>query len=105
LSPAAAPLQTGFTTSAARLSEQDRCGQWQMLLRAFAAEETGEVSQLKPNLPALLERANMLAYYQNIRCAKKNAAGQREKHMAWTTPTLTEICIGLEINGYLPPEF
>jgi coenzyme PQQ precursor peptide PqqA len=25
--------------------------------------------------------------------------------MAWTTPTLEEICIGLEINGYLPAEF
>jgi len=25
--------------------------------------------------------------------------------MAWTTPTIDEICIGLEINGYLPPEF
>jgi coenzyme PQQ precursor peptide PqqA len=25
--------------------------------------------------------------------------------MAWTTPTLFEICIGLEINGYLPAEF
>jgi coenzyme PQQ precursor peptide PqqA len=24
--------------------------------------------------------------------------------MAWTTPTLVEICIGLEINGYLPAE-
>jgi coenzyme PQQ precursor peptide PqqA len=23
----------------------------------------------------------------------------------WTTPTLVEICIGLEINGYLPAEF
>ena len=22
--------------------------------------------------------------------------------MAWTTPVLVEICIGLEINGYLP---
>ena len=35
--------------------------------------------------------------------------GQREKvkrnmTMAWTTPTLVEICIGLEINGYLPAE-
>jgi coenzyme PQQ precursor peptide PqqA len=28
-----------------------------------------------------------------------------EETMAWTTPTLTEICIGLEINGYLPAEF
>jgi coenzyme PQQ precursor peptide PqqA len=25
--------------------------------------------------------------------------------MAWTTPVLTEICIGLEINGYLLAEF
>jgi coenzyme PQQ precursor peptide PqqA len=30
---------------------------------------------------------------------------QREDSMAWTTPVLVEICIGLEINGYLPPEF
>jgi coenzyme PQQ precursor peptide PqqA len=29
----------------------------------------------------------------------------RRKSMAWTTPTLIEICIGLEINGYLPAEF
>jgi coenzyme PQQ precursor peptide PqqA len=29
----------------------------------------------------------------------------KEKTMAWTTPTLVEICIGLEINGYLPAEF
>jgi len=25
--------------------------------------------------------------------------------MIWTTPTLVEICVGLEINGYLPAEF
>jgi coenzyme PQQ precursor peptide PqqA len=31
--------------------------------------------------------------------------GQKETTMAWTTPTLVEICIGLEINGYLPAEF
>jgi len=24
--------------------------------------------------------------------------------MAWTTPLLVEICVGLEINGYLPAE-
>jgi coenzyme PQQ precursor peptide PqqA len=28
-----------------------------------------------------------------------------ETRMHWTTPTLVEICIGLEINGYLPAEF
>jgi coenzyme PQQ precursor peptide PqqA len=31
--------------------------------------------------------------------------GTKETTMAWTTPTLVEICIGLEINGYLPAEF
>jgi coenzyme PQQ precursor peptide PqqA len=30
---------------------------------------------------------------------------EEEISMAWTTPTLVEICIGLEINGYLPAEF
>jgi coenzyme PQQ precursor peptide PqqA len=29
----------------------------------------------------------------------------RERPMVWTTPALIEICIGLEINGYLPAEF
>jgi coenzyme PQQ precursor peptide PqqA len=28
-----------------------------------------------------------------------------ETIMAWTTPTLVEICVGMEINGYLPAEF
>jgi len=28
-----------------------------------------------------------------------------ETVMAWTTPELVEICVGLEINGYLPAEF
>jgi len=25
--------------------------------------------------------------------------------MSWTTPTLVEICIGLEVTGYLPAEY
>jgi len=25
--------------------------------------------------------------------------------MTWTTPSLVEICIGLEINDYFPAEF
>jgi coenzyme PQQ precursor peptide PqqA len=29
---------------------------------------------------------------------------KRSATMAWTTPTLVEICVGLEINGYLPAE-
>jgi len=39
-------------------------------------------------------------------CARKKAMRKQEETiMAWTTPTLIEICIGLEINGYLPAEF
>jgi coenzyme PQQ precursor peptide PqqA len=29
---------------------------------------------------------------------------ERTFAMAWSTPVLIEICIGLEINGYLPAE-
>jgi coenzyme PQQ precursor peptide PqqA len=29
---------------------------------------------------------------------------EKATKMAWATPTLLEICIGLEINGYLPAE-
>ena len=32
------------------------------------------------------------------------AAGKGRKVMAWTTPVLVEICIGLEINGYMPAD-
>jgi coenzyme PQQ precursor peptide PqqA len=31
-------------------------------------------------------------------------AKKREETMAWTTPVLVEICIGLEINGYMPAD-
>jgi coenzyme PQQ precursor peptide PqqA len=31
--------------------------------------------------------------------------GQGGNDMTWTTPTLVEICIGCEINGYEPAEF
>jgi coenzyme PQQ precursor peptide PqqA len=34
-----------------------------------------------------------------------SSGSAKEDYMAWTTPTLVEICIGLEINGYLPAEF
>jgi len=25
--------------------------------------------------------------------------------MAWTRPTISEVCVALEINGYMPSEF
>jgi coenzyme PQQ precursor peptide PqqA len=43
-----------------------------------------------------------------IRCADHRIGLtqiEEETKMAWNTPTLTEICIGLEINGYMPAEF
>ena len=42
-----------------------------------------------------------------ISCCAAGSEDRPEKGttMAWTTPTLVEICIGLEINGYLPAEF
>ena len=43
-----------------------------------------------------------LAYHQGNEINRSVAL---EDNMAWTTPTLVEICIGLEINGYLPAEF
>jgi coenzyme PQQ precursor peptide PqqA len=29
---------------------------------------------------------------------------RRKNAMSWTTPRLIEVCVGLEINGYLPAE-
>jgi coenzyme PQQ precursor peptide PqqA len=37
-------------------------------------------------------------------CANNNER-LKGNAMAWTTPILVEICIGLEINGYMPAEF
>jgi coenzyme PQQ precursor peptide PqqA len=43
---------------------------------------------------------------RNLNCQGEFRVEQAGGHlMAWTTPTLVEICIGLEINGYLPAEF
>jgi coenzyme PQQ precursor peptide PqqA len=39
------------------------------------------------------------------RSPKPEMTGPKGRPMTWTTPTLVEICIGLEINGYLPAEF
>jgi coenzyme PQQ precursor peptide PqqA len=41
---------------------------------------------------------------QNEPKPKRPRESKRKFAMAWTTPTLVEICIGLEINGYLPAE-
>jgi coenzyme PQQ precursor peptide PqqA len=41
----------------------------------------------------------------NVAVSRYDSRKTEDKPMAWTTPVLVEICIGLEINGYLPAEF
>jgi coenzyme PQQ precursor peptide PqqA len=53
------------------------------------------VKAIRPRRENTAERPD----YNGLTPTKRNTA------MAWTTPTLVEICIGLEINGYLPAEF
>ena len=40
----------------------------------------------------------------NVAVRRYDSRKTEEKPMAWSTPVLVEICIGLEINGYLPAE-
>jgi coenzyme PQQ precursor peptide PqqA len=40
----------------------------------------------------------------SVECSERSNK-KEEEIMAWTTPMLVEICVGLEINGYLPAEF
>jgi coenzyme PQQ precursor peptide PqqA len=53
--------------------------------------------------PRLPERTQVLYFPTDGRSARPGK--NKETTMAWTTPTLVEICIGLEINGYLPAQF
>jgi coenzyme PQQ precursor peptide PqqA len=59
------------------------------------------------NTPCRRGRFGRTLIRQRRRCAQSGSApqAQEETTMAWTTPILVEICIGLEINGYLPAEF
>ena len=57
---------------------------------------------IKPEAPLGPRHGN-----RDIREARsaQDSGCPRRSAMAWTTPILVEICIGLEINGYLPAEF
>jgi coenzyme PQQ precursor peptide PqqA len=54
-------------------------------------------------------RRRALALSLGTTAGKSGLTNQGKRTMAnsliWTTPILVEICIGLEINGYLPAEF
>jgi coenzyme PQQ precursor peptide PqqA len=52
----------------------------------------------------LLRSHHRLARFRGDKDRIRRPPGE-EMTMAWTTPTLVEICVGLEINGYLPAEF
>jgi coenzyme PQQ precursor peptide PqqA len=41
----------------------------------------------------------------SVAVSRYDSRKTEDKSMTWTTPVLVEICIGLEINGYLPAEF
>jgi coenzyme PQQ precursor peptide PqqA len=63
---------------------------------------------LLPALPGTLRSLPLSCWVLALRrgaiyLVSSETLGKRP--MAWTTPTLVEICIGLEINGYLPAEF
>jgi coenzyme PQQ precursor peptide PqqA len=52
-------------------------------------------------------RLKVLASHINNQTMERSTAPRtsEETIMSWTTPILVEICVGLEINGYLPAEF
>ena len=90
------PLQVDFDSAARVYGEQvlrERCGSDRCTGRGGDRAVAGKLSAAQvafrpgPDVPC---------------CIHENA---RKRPMTWTTPTLVEICIGLEINGYLPAEF
>src|SRR5262249_19189173 len=59
----------------------------------------GESPASSAHAPRALAYSLRALYFVPVR----KSYGRRP--MAWTIPTLVEICVGLEINGYLPAEF
>jgi coenzyme PQQ precursor peptide PqqA len=55
--------------------------------------------------PWQLHAFTIFALSADVHCDGGCKRDKAEKPMAWTTPVLVEICVGLEINGYLPAEF
>ena len=41
---------------------------------------------------------------KRLRLANRNAEMETEAEMTWTTPVITEICIGMEVTSYLSAE-
>jgi coenzyme PQQ precursor peptide PqqA len=66
--------------------------------------QTRTATTMEPTSASQCPRASQCACAPNLtQCIL--CIGMRSTPMTWTTPILVEICIGLEINGYLPAEF
>lgn len=52
------------------------------------------------------DRAGSTRSGQENVCALRNAKLKMEAkaHMTWTTPVITEVCIGMEVTSYLSAE-
>jgi len=54
----------------------------------------------------LFQRSHRPRFRPSAIKQNQSANEQQEDHpMRWTKPRVEEICVGLEINGYFPPEY
>jgi coenzyme PQQ precursor peptide PqqA len=65
----------------------------------------GFQSNLKPTLTMHIVAPDkrLVARYQPL-CNVLSCFHRKETAMKWTTPKVTEVCIGMEINDYMPAE-
>jgi len=89
-----APTGTVVSACTARNLGRRQCGD-----ATLAAQDRATVKWSGATTGTAFKAGSRTATLQNA------ASKHEEMTMAWTTPTLVEICIGLEINGYLPAEF
>ena len=92
-----APAASAFTFSRAAVSRSD--------VRASAAKGYERRNRDTDSCPKNSRRRLQNRLGQSILVILVIEKDLGRTTMAWTTPTLVEICIGLEINGYLPAEF
>ncbi|MGO9397396.1 MAG: pyrroloquinoline quinone precursor peptide PqqA [Xanthobacteraceae bacterium] len=94
---------SGFRTGFSVLVETHTpCGQSAADSLAQRTHAKSTTKNFSWNVSALRWYGKSFSGANNNPCKRRR---KRRKSMAWTTPILVEICIGLEINGYLPAEF
>src|SRR5262245_23381210 len=73
-----------------------------------AADQNAAASRPKRSSPTYLRGTRVriaLAGTRLYGCHHRSRQKRGASIMVWSTPTLVEICVGVEINGYLPAEF